>query len=112
MDAVEYLRAFYRMCDSNKYCSSCEAIGICQNDCEKAEQMVEIVEKWAKEHLKKEHLKKTRMDKFLEVFPNADVHDGFCDICPKYVEPSYKVNCNETQSCTDCEREYWTEEIE
>ena len=45
MDAVEYLRTFYKMCDSNKYCSSCEAIGVCQNDCEKAEQMVEIVEK-------------------------------------------------------------------
>lgn len=109
MDAVEYLRAFYKMCDSNKYCSSCEAIGVCQNDCEKAEQMVEIVEKWAKDHPVK-----TRMAKLLEVFPNADVHDWFCDIyiCPKYVEPSYKVNCNETQSCTDCAREYWAEEIE
>lgn len=106
MDAVKYLRAFYKMCDSNKYCSSCEAIGVCQNDCEKAEQMVEIVEKWANEHLKK-----TRMDKLLKAFPNADVYDGFPDICPKCLEPSYEVNCNEMRSCTDCEREYWTEEI-
>ena len=107
MDAVEYLRTFYKMCDSNKYCSSCEAIGVCQNDCEKAEQMVEIVEKWAKEHLKK-----TRLDKLLEVFPNADVYDGIPDICPKRLETSYGVKCFEGVNCEDCEREFWTEEID
>ena len=108
MDAVEYLRAFYKMCDSNQVCDSCEAYGICENDCEKAEQMVEIVEKW-----EKEHRVKTRATKLLEAYPNADVYDGFPDICPGRLDRSYKkVKCNEKANCTDCEREYWTEEIE
>ena len=107
MDAVEYLKAFYKMCDSNKLCSSCEAIGICVHDDNKAEMMVEIVEKWAKEHHKK-----TRLDKFLEAFPNADVYEGYPDICPKRIEPSYEVKCRDYTHCEDCEKEYWTEEIE
>lgn len=107
MDAVEYLRTFYRMCDSNKYCSSCEAVGVCQHDCEKAEQMVEIVEKW-----EKEHRVKTRATKLLEAFPNADVYDGIPDVCPKRLDKSFEAKCGEQVRCEDCEREFWTEEIE
>jgi len=108
MDAVEYLRAFYKMCDSNKYCSSCEAIGVCQNDCQKAEQMVEIVEKWAKEHPMK-----TRQGDFLKMFPNAVIpSDGVLAISPCMVDHTISGdNCLKT-SCGECTRKYWTEEIE
>lgn len=108
MDAVEYIKENKRMCDSiERDCGNCKIYEECLCRGDDPEKWVSIVEKWAKEHPTK-----TRMDKLLEAFPNADVHDGFCDICPKYVEPSYKVNCNEMQSCTDCGREYWTEEVE
>lgn len=110
MDAVEYLRAFYRMCDSNKYCSSCEAIGVCQHDCEKAEQMVEIVEEWAKEHPAK-----TRQSELLKLIPNAKMMDGAINVYPCLIDPLYDERhmgeCG-GRDCDQCRREYWTEEIE
>lgn len=112
MDAVEYLRAFYKMCDSNKYCSSCEAIGVCQNDCEKAEQMVEIVGKWANEHKVKEHPKKTRQNEFLKMFPNAVLIDGVLIFAPCNVDKTIGGDSCSKTTCEECARKYWTEEIE
>lgn len=114
MDAVEYLKQLKRMCKDRK-CNECPlykkiyAFRPCVPYAIEDEKMtVEIVEKWAKEHPVK-----TRMDKLLEAFPNADVYDGYPDICPGCLDRSYKkVKCNEKANCTDCEREYWTEEIE
>lgn len=123
MDAVEYLNQVKRICNEidngSQLCSDCplfykggamscmaNVVIYTSNDFDTS-VLVEKVEKWAKEHPVK-----TRITKLLEVFPNADVYDGFPDICPKRLEPSYKVLCNEMPNCTDCERKYWTEEIE
>lgn len=107
MDAGEYLKAFYKMCNSNKDCSSCEAIGVCQNDCEKAEQMVEIVEKW-----EKEHTKKSRQNEFLKMFPNAVLIDGVLIFAPCNVDKTIGGDSCSKTTCEECARKYWTEEIE
>lgn len=107
MDAVEYLRAFYKMCDSNTLCDSCEAYGICENDYHKAERMVEIVEKW-----EKEHPPKTRQSEFLKMFPSAHVSIGIINIRPCDVDMKVSKECTNFTSCWTCRREYWREEIE
>ena len=116
MDAVDYLKALKRICkEFNPMCPDCPAFPLCGASGdhirfatpEKITKAVEDVEAW-----KEEHPAKTRTAKLLEVFPNVDVNAGFPDICPRRLEPSYKVQCNEIPYCTDCERKYWTEEIE
>ena len=124
MDAVEYLKQVKRICNGigngSQLCSECplfyesgpmrcmaNVVVYTSNDFDESVP-VEIVEKWAREHPAK-----TRTAKLLEVFPDADVYDGFPDICPGRLDRSYKkVKCNEKANCTDCEREYWLEEIE
>lgn len=103
MDAVEYLRAFYKMCDSNTACDSCEAYGICENDCEKAERMVEIVKKWVEDHEPK-----TRQSEFMKMFPNVRTFNGIITISPCTIDTSMDgKKC--IDSCDECAREYWTE---
>lgn len=105
MDAVEYLKTFYKMCDSNKFCTFCEAIGICEHNREKAEQMVEIVKKWGEDHKPK-----TRQSEFLKMFPNVHIFEGVIVIAPCTIDTSIrKTNCIHT--CHECTRKYWTEEI-
>ena len=71
----------------------------------------------------KEHPVKTRQDKFLEMFPNADVSLGYLDICPMKVmgvdwNPD-ELNCTYTISqirqieiCEKCLKSYWLAEVE
>lgn len=106
MDAVEFLRTFYRMCDSNKDCSSCEAFGVCQNECGKAEQMVEIVEKWAKDHPKK-----TRQSELQKIITGTRLNnEGVISLCPMLLTKN--VTCKRGLPCADCQREYWEAALE
>lgn len=122
MDAVEFLNQVRRICNGisngSQLCSECPlfcdslpnrcmAIVIYSSNDFDTSVLVEKVEKWAKEHPVK-----TRATKLLEDFPNVNVYNGFPDICPKRLDPSYKVKCHEVAYCVDCLREYWTEEIE
>ena len=52
MEALEFLQCYYKMCDSHvSGCVGCEAQGIdCELTTDEPEKLVEIVEKWAKEH--------------------------------------------------------------
>lgn len=73
MDAVEFLRTAYRMCDTYSECDSCPAA--C-NSCfvnpidrrRNPDGVVAAVENWAKDHPVK-----TRQSEFLKMFPNADL---------------------------------------
>lgn len=121
MDVVEYLKEAMRMCDTTKDCEECpfhnlNATFPCHScpghlDVANPEKAVEIVEKWAAEHPKK-----TRKSEFLKMFPNAQLDDDGmfnfslkpCDIDPEYVD---KV-CDQYSDCQDCQREYWSEEVE
>nr|DAI30695.1 MAG TPA: hypothetical protein [Caudoviricetes sp.] len=48
---------------------------------------------------------KTRQERFLEMFPHADVRNGVLAICPGNVDE--RLVCNEQGSCRDCLKEYW-----
>ena len=78
------------------------------------EEAVAAVEKWAEEHPVK-----TRMDKFLEIYPNADVErnrrtKAFLKICPISIDATKMKthNCSQYDTCNDCSVEYWNEEVE
>lgn len=48
---------------------------------------------------------KTRQEKFLEMFPHADLRNDILSICPGNVDT--RLVCNEQGSCRDCLKEYW-----
>lgn len=65
----------------------------------------EIILKWGAEHPVK-----TRQEKFLEMFPNADVNArGVLEICPFKLEK--EVKCR-SEYCEECRQNYWSEEVE
>lgn len=123
MDAVEYLKEKNRMC--RKYgelprdCFECPIgndgggcqAGVFEDQEVAEEELVAIVEKWSAEHPIK-----TRQSEFLKMFPNAQLDDDGmfnfslnpCDIDPEYAD---KV-CDQYSDCQDCQREYWSEEVE
>ena len=117
MDAVEYLKAWTRMCyKHNPYCKECpigkevhrrsSSCRTFEND--NPEEAVEIVENWAAEHPKK-----TRQSEFLKVFPSVYKTDGIIAILPCSLDIGFGSNnyCN-TVSCYDCRKEYWLTEVE
>jgi hypothetical protein len=122
MDAVEYFKAYARMCDSfdsknnitGKPCVGCPlddiGRGCHMNDLtNNAEECVAAVEKWAKEHPAK-----TRQSEFLKQWPNAELDcEGVividpCDI-DKTMYRKYK-GCSKGD-CPDCRRDFWLAEI-
>lgn len=121
MDAVKFLVTRDRMCKSfNSYCDGCKVKkrrGV--NDMcisytmQHPQEVVEIVEQWAKEHPKK-----TRQSEFLKQFPDAFVYLGSVDIDPcKIVKSKYdtkQCRLRETRewSCDNCREQFWHEEVE
>lgn len=91
MDAVEYLKEANRMCCALE-CSECELnshgyniMGLGTNPCD----AIKLVEQWSKEHPRK-----TRLQDFLEKYPNAPLtldgrkfpkacaqNLGYCESC-------------------------------
>ena len=103
MDAVTYLKDFWRLC--GKYdCFRDDCPLTDEDDCLSdtyPEKAVAIVENWAKEHPQK-----TYKDVFLEKFPNNKL---FEDGCPNPCvvgmfggECTYRHGKNDVQSCSDC----------
>ena len=114
MDAVEYLKAKARMCDSMKECGDCplDKINNTDNincfDKHYEEEAVAIVEKWSAEHPKK-----TRQSEFLKMFPNASLDDnGIIEINPCYINVGFKPEKGCVTPCFECCREYWLEEVD
>lgn len=114
MDAVEFIKAWNRMCRNYNGCFKCPLEGkecdcLCDID---ADTIVPIVEQWAKEHPVK-----TRQSVFLKHYPEAKrSEDGVLTICPMAVSAAYrneKGGCK-TYSCVcdDCRRKFWMQEVE
>lgn len=113
MDAVEFCKEFSRFC-SNHECSKCP-IRTSQNfNCtiqsrgDNAESVVEIVEQWSKNHPVK-----TRQREMLKMFPDAKIHNGVIDFCPKgfLPEEAGEAYCGKYGNCNECRKDYWLTEV-
>lgn len=107
MDAVEFYKAFKRMCDKTD-CKDCLLDQKCRPSANvEPEEVVELVEEWAKDHPVK-----TRQSEFLKMFPDARIGDDVIWLCPKYIGYDYKPegNCYEI-NCCDCKRKFWLAEV-
>lgn len=122
MDAVNFLKERARMCEANQTgettCENCAAYkGVSQcyklGEPKDPEKMVAIVEQWAAEHPAK-----TRQSVFLEQYPEAAISkDGAIAICPLAISAAYRHGngaCNKenSDSCADCRRKFWSAEVE
>ena len=115
MDAVEFLKAYRRICANfasgrPNDCYGCPIRGVtmCGSlaKCD-YEKMIPIVEQWSKDHPIK-----TRQSEFLKVFPNAMVDAGVLSIAPCRVDTkNYRVEkCDGL--CVKCCHKYWSQEVE
>lgn len=117
MDAVEFAKAFHRMCMCFDGCKVCP---LDENECYlghhkefDAQKCVATVAQWAKEHPSR-----TRQTELLKMFPNAKLDaQGVIDICPHVLEPSNKckyadLDSVDRASCLRCRIEFWGEEVE
>lgn len=119
MDAVKFIVEKARMCGKQGECDECKLNGsaYCNTmpqhpiDREGAQEAVDIVEQWSKEHPSK-----TRQSVFLEQYPNCMIDsDGVVGICPRNV--NNKCICNferfyDCHGCPACRREFWMQEVE
>lgn len=92
MDALKFMKESRRMCDYYPRCFECP--GADEPNCnieemsnEELEKFVNIVEQWSKEHPKR-----TRLQDFLEKYPDAELYD---DRIPQ-------VCCQILGYCKDC----------
>lgn len=114
MEALEFARIQRRMCAMYGECHGCpmefEYCRIAMGSAENDEEIISIVEAWGKEHPVK-----TRQSEFLKLFPHAskcDYDSGQLDICPKKLDADFKCRFEDGLDCYECERIYWSEEIE
>lgn len=114
MDALEFVKAYQRMCKTYPTCSKGCPLhagdGVCML-VTSARDTVDIVEKWAQEHSAK-----TRQSEFLRMFPSACLDDdGVLHISPCVVDrEEYSINtcANIGLTCGKCRREFWSQEVE
>ena len=118
MEALEFLKEERRMCASfDAMCVKCPLgdTGCCVivGDTDRElENEVATVEQWAKEHPIK-----TRQSVFLKQWPETNIDDlGVLKVCPAPISASHRNahgGCaNIGVKCSDCRREFWTEEVE
>nr|DAI81389.1 MAG TPA: hypothetical protein [Caudoviricetes sp.] len=120
MDAIKFIEERRRMCKSfnSLECKGCPAFNAYELSCvvDKASKVdakgqIAIVEKWSVAHPRK-----TRQDLFLEQWPEAQVEDGVLTLCPSNVSSMYRNSyggcANYGAKCTDCCREFWSQEVE
>lgn len=118
MDAVEFLKAKNRICreygELPEDCFACPIgndsgacqAGVLENQKVTEEILVQIVEKWAKEHPKK-----TRQSEFLKMFPNARIRGDVLEIRPCDIDDN--IECIDgDEECYECYRKYWLAEVE
>lgn len=105
MDAVEFYKAFKRICYKTD-CKDCLLDQKCRPSANvEPKEVVELVEEWAKEHPIK-----TRQSEFLRMFPNADLCRDVIDISPCSIEKEMRKCCGD-RNCGECKRTYWLAEV-
>ena len=114
MDAVEFLKAKYRLCSSYPCGDNCPLIDSCDDESDGGYvRQVRTVEQWAKEHPVK-----TRQRKFLKMWPDAEIgDDGYpsvapCQLCKDMEEKNEDGVCCKNCGCAECRRDFWLKEIE
>ena len=114
MDAVEFLKAFGRLCNNYLCGDNCPLIDSCDDESDDGYvRKVQIVEKWAKEHPVK-----TRQSEFLKQWPDAEVgDDGYPSVAPcqlyKDIEEKDENGiCCKNCGCDKCRRDFWLKEVE
>ena len=114
MDAVEYLKAFGRLCNNYLCGDNCPLIDSCDDESDDGYvRKVQIVEQWAKEHPVK-----TRQSEFLKMWPDAEIgDDGLPSVapCQLYKDMEEKDEngvCCKNCGCGICRRDFWLKEIE
>lgn len=110
METAKFLQESTRMCKAYNCCGDCPANGdYCVSAGERDEfaKYVEIVEKWSNEHPAK-----TRLNEFLDMFPNAAITDGIVDICPAKLDDTIECEISRDNGCYGCKRKYWLTEVE
>lgn len=110
MDAVEFLKAKYRLCGNYPCGDDCPLIDSCDDESDEGYiRQVHTVEQWAKEHPIK-----TRQSEFLKMFPNASVgYNGTLVICPSQADTKAVVGCVRSErNCDKCKHDFWLKEIE
>ena len=109
MDALEFLKERKRICYLYDECDKCpfdsKCLGIINKSDEELKEIVDITEKWLKEHPRK-----TRQSVFLEQWPNVITNNGVIDILPCNIDQSL-VKCTNTD-CSKCKCEFWLEEVD
>lgn len=118
MDAVEFLKTSYRMCNTYEDCNACPvdtyACYIHGGNCrENPDGVVAVVEQWAKDH----HAK-TRKSELLKMFPNADVKIIFNFLSPCHLDKKENPQrcakygyLSSSCRCIRCRDDYWNEEV-
>lgn len=99
MDAVKFIEERNRMCGTMS-----EVWGV------DAAQIVKNTEEWSAAHPRK-----TRQSVFLEQWPNAKIitDTNTLDVYPCVIEPTMQnTGLCVNQSCVDCRREFWSQEVE
>lgn len=125
MDALKFIEERNRMCERYwqvdgdcdgcplVYTRECNEMRNMVDDSGKAVgKVVEIVEKWSKEHPRK-----TRQSVFLEQYPEAQIDDNdVLSVCPAVISLSHRKDgggCfNIHKVCANCRREFWMQEVE
>ena len=105
MDAVEFIKQVRRM-------GKQKGESICFKLEEKDTEIVEKVEKWAKEHSVK-----TRQSEFLKMWPDAEIgDDGLPSIAPcqlnvELLQCESQYDCEKRGVCGKCRCDFWLKEI-
>ena len=114
MDAVEFLKAFGRLCNNYLCGDNCPLIDSCDDVSDDGYvRKVQIVEQWAKEHPVK-----TRQSEFLKMWPDAEIgDDGLPSVapCQLYKDMEEKDEngvCCKNCGCGICRRDFWLKEVE
>lgn len=117
MDAIEFIREEIRMCASYQDCIGCPlsdtaycSVSPKKRLQEEAGEIVRRVEQWSAAHPCK-----TRQNVFLEQYPQAEIDTlGYLTLCPKRISVDCRIrygNCT-NRICSDCRKEFWSQEIE
>ena len=106
MDAVEFIKQVRRM-------GKQKGEAICFKLEEKDTEIVEKIEKWAKEHPVK-----TRQSEFLKQWPDAEIgDDGYPSVAPcqlniELLQCESPEDCESRGVCDKCRRDFWLKEVE
>lgn len=103
MDAVEFIKARDRMMRVKGQAPNVE-----YGRRRSAEEVVPIVEQWAKEHPIK-----TRQSELLKMFPKARLDtSGVLRICPSEMIDGCRYKERNACPYDDCRREFWLQEVD